>query len=155
MELLAKEKAVLNINLFMMKQIPKKQIPTVLSAATLCTALFIDKPEMRANSADKFFDALAASTPILINYGGCMVDLIEKNQCGLVTWNKSIYQAAEEVVSLITDKTRLNEYALNAKKLAMTQFSRDQLADQLNQVLQLTLGQSSLQPEDVTQDYYA
>ncbi|PJG42962.1 glycosyl transferase family 1 [Acinetobacter tandoii] len=154
-KLLAKEKAVLNINLFMMKQIPKKQIPVVLNAATLCTALFIDKPEMRANSANKFFDALAASTPILINYGGWMVDLVEKNKCGLVAWNKSIDQVANEVVLLMADETRLNEYALNAKKLAMTQFSRDQLADQLNQVLQLTLGQSSLQPEDVTRDYYA
>lgn len=155
-ELLAKEKAVLNINLFMMKRIPKKQIPIVLNAATLCTALFIDKPEMRANSANKFFDALAASTPILINYGGWMVDLIEKNQCGLVTWNKSIDQAAKDVVELIDDEMKLKEYALNAKKLAMTQFNRDHLAAQLNQVLQLTLDQSSLQqPEDITRDYYA
>lgn len=154
-ELLAKEKAVLNINLFMMKQMPKKQIPVVLNAATLCTALFIDKPEMRANSANKFFDALAASTPILINYGGWMVDLIQKNQCGLVTWNKSIDQAAKEIVALITDENRLNNYALNAKKLAMTQFNRDELAAQLNQVLMLTLNQSSLQPEDITRDYYA
>lgn len=154
-ELLAKEKAVLNVNLFMMKQIPKKQIPVVLNAATLCTALFIDKPEMRANSANKFFDALAASTPILINYGGWMVDLIERNQCGLVTWNKSTDQAAKEIVSLIADENRLNEYALNAKKLAMTQFNRDELAAQLNQVLHLTLHQSSLQPEDITRDYYA
>ncbi len=154
-ELLAKEKAVLNINLFMMKQMPKKQIPIVLNAATLCTALFIDKPEMRANSANKFFDALAASTPILINYGGWMVDLIQKNQCGLVTWNKSIDQAAKEIVALITDENRLNNYALNAKKLAMTQFNRDELAAQLNQVLMLTLNQSSLQPEDITRDYYA
>jgi glycosyltransferase involved in cell wall biosynthesis len=154
-EMLAKQQEVLNINLFMMKQIPKKQIPTVLSAATLCTALFIDKPEMRANSANKFFDALAASTPILINYGGWMVDLIEKNQCGLVTWNKSIDQAAEEVVSLIANKQRLNEYALNAKKLAMTQFSRDQLAAQLNQVFQLTIEPSDIKPEDVTRGYYA
>lgn len=154
-ELLAKEKAVLNVNLFMMKQMPKKQIPVVLNAATLCTALFIDKPEMRANSANKFFDALAASTPILINYGGWMVDLIERNQCGLVTWNKSTDQAAKEIVSLIADENRLNEYALNAKKLAMTQFNRDELAAQLNKVLQLTLAQSSLQPEDITRDYYA
>ncbi|PJI34513.1 glycosyltransferase WbuB [Acinetobacter haemolyticus] len=154
-ELLAKEKAVLNVNLFMMKQMPKKQIPVVLNAATLCTALFIDKPEMRANSANKFFDALAASTPILINYGGWMVDLIERNQCGLVTWNKSTDQAAKEIVSLIADENRLNEYALNAKKLAMTQFNRDELAAQLNKVLQLTLDQSSLQPEDITRDYYA
>lgn len=153
-KLFAKEKGVLNTNLFIMKQIPKKQVPVVLNSATLCTALFIDKPEMRANSANKFFDALAAGKPILINYGGWMVDLIEKNKCGLVTWNKSIEQAALEVVSLIGDTSTLNEYALNAKKLAMTQFNRDHLAAQLNQVLQLTLDHSNVQPEYITREHY-
>jgi hypothetical protein len=37
----------------------------------------------------------------------------------------------------------------------MTQFNRDELAAQLNQVLMLTLNQSGLQPEDITRDYYA
>ena len=34
-------------NLFIEKSLPKKEIPSVLSAAKIASALFIDKPEMR------------------------------------------------------------------------------------------------------------
>lgn len=151
---LAEEKGVLNYNLFMMKQVPKKDIPVILNAATLCTALFIDKPEMRANSANKFFDALAAGKPIMINYGGWMVDLIEKNNCGLVTWGLDIESAAIKVANFIDDSDLYRVYANNAKKLANTQFHRDILADQLNQVLMNTVNASNITPESITQEYY-
>lgn len=150
---LAQEKSVLNHNLFMMKQVPKKDIPVILNAATLCTALFIDKPEMRANSANKFFDALAAGKPIMINYGGWMVDLIEKNNCGLVTWNLDIEASAKKVANFITDPELYGIAAANAKRLANTQFHRDVLAEQLNQVLINTLNQT-ITPEAITQEYY-
>ncbi|OAL82336.1 glycosyltransferase family 4 protein [Acinetobacter sp. SFA] len=150
----AQEKGVLNNNLFMMKQVPKKDIPVILNAATLCTALFIDKPEMRANSANKFFDALAAGKPIMINYGGWMVDLIEKNNCGLVTWNLDIEAAAQQVANFIADPKLYGIAAANAKRLANTQFHRDMLAEQLNQVLINTVNASSITPESITQKYY-
>lgn len=150
----AQEKGVLNNTLFMMKQVPKKDIPVILNAAALCTALFIDKPEMRANSANKFFDALAAGKPIMINYGGWMVDLIEKNNCGLVTWNLEIKAAAQQVADFIADPELYEIAATNAKRLANTQFHRDMLAEQLNQVLINTVNTSSITPESITQEYY-
>lgn len=151
--LLAQEKGVLNNNLFMMKQVPKKDIPVILNAASLCTALFIDKPEMRANSANKFFDALAAGKPIMINYGGWMVDLIEKNNCGLVTWNLDIQAAAQKVADFIDDSKHYEVSATNARRLANTQFHRDILAAQLNDVLVNALNQT-ITPESITQKYY-
>lgn len=152
---MAQKKGVFNHNLFMMKQVPKKDIPVILNAASLCTALFIDKPEMRANSANKFFDSLAAGKPIMINYGGWMVDLIEKNNCGLVTWNLDIEAAAQKVANFIADPESYRIAAANAKRLASTQFHRDILAEQLNQILINTLNANSIAPELVTQEYYA
>lgn len=150
----AEEKGILNINLFIMNSIPKKEIPIVLKAATLSTALFIDKPEMRANSANKFFDSLAAGTPILINYGGWMVDIIEHNNCGLVVWNKTIEQAAIDLVDFLMDESKLTQAASNAKKLAQTQFDRDNLAVQFSNVLELTLDKKSQSISSITQQYY-
>src|SRR5699024_8711591 len=63
------ELGVLNKNLFIEDRLPKNQMPSVLSAATMACSLFVDLPEMRANSANKFFDALAASKPVTLNYG--------------------------------------------------------------------------------------
>ena len=151
---MAKEKGVLNKNLYMMKKVPKKDIPIILNAATLCTALFIDKPEMRANSANKFFDALAAGKPIMINYGGWMVDLIEKNHCGIVTWQLDVAEAAQKVVDFIGTQHVYEQAAQNAKALAQSQFSRDVLAVQLEAVLTSTLIAGSATPEMITQEYY-
>ena len=145
---------VLNTNLFMMKQVPKKDIPVILSAATICTALFIDKPEMRANSANKFFDGLAAGRPIMINYGGWMVDLIEKNNCGIVTWKLSIDDAAKKIVNYLDNVEQLQFIAKNAKILAETQFSRDRLASQLNMVLIDSLNHSGNTSQKITLEYY-
>lgn len=150
----AKTKDVLNINLFIMSSIPKKEIPIVLKAATLSTALFIDKPEMRANSANKFFDSLAAGTPVLINYGGWMVDIIEHNNCGLVVWNKTIEQAAVDLVEFVGNESQLAQAASNAKKLAQTQFDRDNLAIQFSNVLDFTLDKRSQSISSITEHYY-
>ncbi|MEX5366712.1 glycosyltransferase family 4 protein [Acinetobacter haemolyticus] len=150
----AQQLGVLQQNLFMMKRVAKKEIPVILNAATLSTALFIDKPEMRANSANKFFDSLAAGTPILINYGGWMVDLIEKNQCGLVAWRLPIEVVAQNIVDFISDNEKVVNAGKNAKKLANSQFSRDHLASQLNHVLLGCVGQNGDSPESITQEYY-
>lgn len=150
----AKKKSVLNVNLFIMNSIPKKEIPIILKAATLSTALFIDKPEMRANSANKFFDSLAAGTPILINYGGWMVDIIENYNCGLVVWNKTIEQSATDLVEFLVDESKLAQAASNAKKLAQTQFDRDNLALQFSNVLEFTLSGNSQAISSITKQYY-
>ena len=50
--------------------LPKREIPALLAAATVATSLFRPIPEMESNSANKFFDALAAGRPVAINYGG-------------------------------------------------------------------------------------
>lgn len=150
----AEDKGVLNVNLFIMSSIPKKEIPIVLKAANLSTALFIDKPEMRANSANKFFDSLAAGTPILINYGGWMVGIIEHNNCGLVAWNKTIEQSAVEVVEFLADNDKLVQAGINAKKLAEGQFDRGNLAVQFSNVLELALSGNSQSVSEITKQYY-
>lgn len=40
------------------------------AAASVVTSFVIDMKELWANSANKFFDALASGTAVAINYGG-------------------------------------------------------------------------------------
>jgi len=54
-------------------------------------------PEMRPNSANKFFYALASGTPLMINYGGWMHELTKSRGCGLSMWQKPIEQVAWEL----------------------------------------------------------
>jgi glycosyltransferase involved in cell wall biosynthesis len=132
----AKRYNVYNDNLFFEQSVPKKQIPALLSAADMSSAVFIDLPEMRPNSANKFFDALASGTPVLLNYGGWMHDLVNKHDCGLAMWKKSIVEVATELEYYMHDKLWLNASGESARLLAEQCFDRDILAGQLIEVIE-------------------
>lgn len=151
----AKQHKVLETNLFIEPALPKKDIPALLNAATMASALFIDQPEMRANSANKFFDSLAASKPVFINYGGWMADLLNDASAGYVAWQKPLAQVAQELDECMHDKAWLERAAQSAKKLALEQFSRDILAEQLNDVLRHSVGEVQTTPEALTKKFYS
>lgn len=131
----AAKSGVLNKNFFMRKSVPKTDIPFFLKYATIASSFVIDVPELRANSANKFFDALAASRPILINYGGWQKDIIENNNCGIIAWKKTNKQIADELEAFLSDKQRYQQACSSAKNLALNDFSRDNLAKKLEKVL--------------------
>jgi glycosyltransferase involved in cell wall biosynthesis len=133
---LSEQAGVLGKNLYIENPLPKKDIPALLSAATLASALFIDLPEMRPNSANKFFDSLASGTPVLLNYGGWMHDLVTSNECGLLMWKKSVEYVAEQLDEKMHDEAWLKDAGCSARKLAEEFFDRDVLATQLISVLQ-------------------
>jgi glycosyltransferase involved in cell wall biosynthesis len=132
---LAHNLGVLNANFFMLKPLPKSEIPAILSAADLATSLFIDLPEMWANSANKFFDALASGTPVAINYQGWQADLLNETGAGIILPPHNYSEAAQLLVSFIKDKQRVKETGQKALDLANTRFHRDTLAIQLEEVL--------------------
>jgi glycosyltransferase involved in cell wall biosynthesis len=135
----AEAAGVLNQNLFIESYLKKKDVPAVLSAATISSALFIDKPEMRPNSANKFFDSLAAGKPIMINYGGWMHELIKSKGCGVSMWQKPIEQVAKELDVCLHDPLWIKSASMASLALAERFFDRDVLAIQLLSVLEKTV----------------
>lgn len=141
-------------NLFIEAPLPKKEIPALLSAATMASALFIDLPEMRPNSANKFFDALASGTPVLLNYGGWMHDLVTKHGCGLPMWRKSVAEVAEILDAKMHDQAWLHQAGQAARKLAEGYFDRDILADQLISVLHAAVDGKPYNAEQIAPGVY-
>jgi len=137
----ARDLAVLGKNFFMMGPLPKSEIPAVLSAADISTSLFIDLPEMWANSANKFFDALASGTPIAINYCGWQAELLEETNAGIVLDPKDIDKAASQLTQALKDKIWLERAGIAARKLAQNRFSRNLLTKQLESVLLCSIKQ--------------
>lgn len=150
----AKSAGVFEKNVFYESRIPKKDIPALLSAATMASALFIDLPEMRPNSANKFFDALASGTPVFLNYGGWMHDLVNKHQFGISGWQINIKEVAKNLNDKMNNPTWLDQAAKSARNLAETEFDRDKLANQLIKVLEHTLHNESFQAEMVAPGKY-
>lgn len=131
----AQELGVFERNFFMLGNVPKREMPGWLSAASIATSLFVDLKEMWANSANKFFDALAAGRPIAINYGGWQADLIRETGAGLVLDPNDVEGAAEDLVRVVRNETWLRDAGAAARALARERFDRDKLAAQLEQVL--------------------
>lgn len=131
----AKEKNVLNSNLFIEPSINKEQLPEVLAAADLASNIVINVPEVWNNSANKFFDALASGTPVLINSGGWQAELIENKKIGIVTYGLSLYQAAEKINQFLQNKNVLELSSKNAHKISKSYFDKNDLIKNIHEVL--------------------
>jgi glycosyltransferase involved in cell wall biosynthesis len=131
---LARERGCLGRNVVMTGRVAKQEMPEVLAAMDVCTSLFLPIPAMQANSANKFFDALAAGRCVAINYSGWHADLIEGAGVG-IRLSDNIEVAAQQVAELSGDTARVRRMGINARALAEREFSRDVLAKRLERVL--------------------
>lgn len=64
--------------------IAKRLIPVIYKNLDYSISTVRDVPELAANSANKFFDTLAAGTPILINHEGWQANFIKEHNVGYV-----------------------------------------------------------------------
>jgi glycosyltransferase involved in cell wall biosynthesis len=141
----AKEKNVLDINLFIEDSIKKEQLPEVLSAANLASNIVINVPAVWNNSANKFFDALASGTPVLINGKGWQADLVNKTKSGIVTYGMSLEQSAKKIDDFLHDENLLEAASKNALNLSKECFDKNKLVKQVEQVLYFSLSHKDLQ----------
>ncbi|MHB1047362.1 MAG: glycosyltransferase family 4 protein [Thermoanaerobaculia bacterium] len=137
----ARALGVLGRNLQVRPPVAKEDVPAFFSAATIATSLFADVPEMTENSANKFFDALAAGRPIAINYGGWQSDLLQRWGVGVVLPRDPVI-AAQELASRLADKRWLTEAGSCALELGKAEFSADRAFAKLEAVLAAALDPS-------------
>jgi glycosyltransferase involved in cell wall biosynthesis len=132
---LAADLGVMDRNFFMLPRAPKIEMPALLSAADITLSLVIDLPELWANSANKFFDGLAAGRPIGINHEGWQADLLREENAGLVLDARDTGRATASLLTHIQDRTWVETTGKNARTLAETRFAREMLARKLEDVL--------------------
>jgi glycosyltransferase involved in cell wall biosynthesis len=131
----AQSLGVLDNTLWVWDPLPKLEMPDVLAAATVATSLFIPLQPIWNNSANKFFDALAAGKPIAINYGGWQAALLKESGAGIVLPADDPMRAAQLLASFVRDPHRLSRASAAARELARTHFHRDMMACKLETTL--------------------
>jgi glycosyltransferase involved in cell wall biosynthesis len=109
-------------------------MPKVLAAADFAVSLFIALPAMEVNSANKFFDGLAAGCCMAINYGGWQAEILDESGAGLQL-ARDVTLAARQLQELADHPEKITKAKRAARQLAEDRFSRDILAAQLEQVL--------------------
>jgi glycosyltransferase involved in cell wall biosynthesis len=109
---------------------PKDEVAHWLHGAAIGLCVFAPLPVLEANSANKFFDYLAAGLPVVLNYGGWQAALLEEAGCGrwapagdLATWERVLLE-------LIDAPDLRREMGGAARRLACQRFDRRQLAAQ-------------------------
>jgi len=81
---LAESKGVLGTTVFIVDPVKKDDLPQWYFSADMGSSFVVDVKQLWANSANKFFDTLAAGRPILINYEGWQKQIIDHNNLGYV-----------------------------------------------------------------------
>lgn len=151
---MAIKKGVFKKNIFFEDAVPKMDLPKYLSAADITANLVIGIEENWSNSANKFFDGLAAGKPIFLNHGGWMKDFITKYKCGICIYEKNLNEVAKELDLLLNDKKKLKSMNQASKKLAKLYFDRKIHADQLETIFTLTLNNKLESISKVTKKYF-
>lgn len=124
---LASDLGVLDRTFFMEGWVPKSSVPAVMSAADLSVSVFLPVRELEHNSANKFFDTLAAGRPVAVNYGGWHADLIRDHDLGVILDPTDLTSAATSLVSFVRSGPRIEAARANARRLADDRFDRDRL----------------------------
>lgn len=132
---LSRELGVLNKNFFMLSNIAKKDVPDVLNAADVATSLVIDLKELWHNSANKFFDALAAGKPIAINYQGWQAEIIRRNNIGIILDPVDVKGSARDLLDFLNNEYLLKGVGRRSRQIAETEFNRNDLAKKLETIL--------------------
>jgi glycosyltransferase involved in cell wall biosynthesis len=97
--------------------LPKKDIIKVIKASDL--GLMVVRNDFKIledNSANKFFDFLAAGLPILINYEGWQKETLENNEAGFSTLTSK--EMADKIIYLNNNRTLRDNIAKNSKDIA-------------------------------------
>lgn len=131
----ARQHGVLDKNFFMYPAMNKTDLVGAFHAASVSLSLFIDLPEMRHNSANKFFDSLASGKAVAINYGGWQAALLDEYRCG-IGLDPSPEKAALQLAVLLRDEGLVEQMGCNSLDLARARFDRDRLAVDLRGVLE-------------------
>ena len=129
---LVKRKNSLNLNnIEFLGSISKNLLPQYVAACNVSTVIFADYNILEHNSANKFFDSLAAGKPVLLNYSGWQRDVLENANAGFGCTLYVLDEFVEKVNFLSNNKNTIKRMGENARQLAKSQFNRDILAEKV------------------------
>lgn len=132
---IARQKNLLNKNVFIFDSISKSELPKWYNSVSMGSSFVIDIKELWANSANKFFDTLAASKPVLINHKGWQADVIEKENLGYALPVDLTDFDAEDFV-MYTENIQLhNIQCMNAFKVAKVNYSLEVAVEKYQSIL--------------------
>jgi len=117
------------VNCRFIDPIPKNQLNRVVSCCDIGLMILDDVSAFYyGTSPNKFFDYISSGLPVLNNYPGWLANLMGEYRCGIAVPPRDPVAFADALCKLADDPGLRREYGRNARRLAETMFSRDRLA---------------------------
>jgi glycosyltransferase involved in cell wall biosynthesis len=119
------DKNVLNQNVFILDPVSKQDLPQLYFECSMGSSFVMPVKELWANSANKFFDTLAAGKPILINHEGWQQKVINKENIGYILPIVITDKSVKDFITYSRNKTLLEKQQENALNLAKHSYASD------------------------------
>ncbi len=113
----------------------KEKVSEVLGISDLAWISFAHLPVLKSNSPNKFFDALAAGKPIIVNHKGWVYDLVITHDLGITCLPDQVEEAFVKLEELETNGKRLAELGTNCRKISEEFFTKEIAVARLLHVL--------------------
>lgn len=133
----AMDKGVLNKNVFILESVSKQDLAQLYFECAMGSSFVIPIKELWANSANKFFDTLAAGKPILINHQGWQKEVIIKTNIGYVLPELLSDEAVESFASYTHNHTLIKEHQEKALHTAKENYALDVALTKYNKIFNL------------------
>ena len=114
---------------------PKEDVFRWLHRATASLFTVKDVSFLGTASPNKVFDSLATGTPVIQTSQGWIKALLDREQCGITVSHDSPEDFADAVLSIVDDTGRQQKMSKNARRTALAQFERSDLARKMLCVL--------------------
>ena len=125
-----------NKNVFIFDSIPKQDLPQLYFECNMGSSFVISVKELWANSANKFFDTLAAGKPILINYEGWQKEVINIENIGYVLPTKITDNAIKDFITYTKKDLLIKKQQDNALNIAKERYSLDVALKKFNNLFE-------------------
>ncbi|NLL62090.1 MAG: glycosyltransferase family 4 protein [Candidatus Atribacteria bacterium] len=122
-------------NVKFLDSVTKENIIKIIKTSDLGIMLVRNYRILEDNSANKFFDFLAAGLPILINYGGWQKNELESHDVGFSCSPTDYKEMVNKILFLKENKERYREMSRNSKELGEKKYSRNICCDKFIQVV--------------------
>jgi hypothetical protein len=113
----------------------KNEIVDYLCAADILLITLRDLPFFDITIPSKVFDYMATGKPLLIGVKGEAREIVEKAGAGSYFEPENSEQLVEEIVNYYQGEYDLEKISENAREFAVNNFSRQELAQKLNNIL--------------------
>jgi glycosyltransferase involved in cell wall biosynthesis len=133
---MASELGVLDVNLFMVPALPKRQLAAWVRACDILVCLIGPKSVSKDAVQNKFFDAMAAGKPTASNFEGYQSIIARDERIGLILDPDDPTRGADELLRHLSDPAWVNHARERSLELANGDFNRDELARRLSTVLE-------------------